>query len=194
MADVAELEDRVSGLLFFSRVKDGKRMAIELWSQSVLQDAELSRSAVIVAWGLTYRLDDKARTFERREMLAKRVGLKGSTVDKALKQLRDRGHILTRLERVEFENGSSRMLTVTRPCFSWLTGGGYCPHPVGAGGGDSAHPTGGDTPHPGGGHSPHPCNLNLKPEPKPHHVEGVRTGLENDEDDWIYDPEMDELP
>ncbi|MGN8096222.1 hypothetical protein [Methylobacterium sp. 22177] len=191
MPGASELEDRITGLLFFARVKNGKKDAIELWSQSVLKDAKLSRSAVIVAWGLTYRLDDKARTFERRELLAKRIGLKGNTVDKALKQLRERGHILTRLERVEFEGGNSRVLTVTRPCFSWLTGGGYCPHPVSRSGGDSAHPTGGDTPHPGGGHSPHPCNLNLKPRLKPLRVEDVRTGLE---DDWIYDPEIDELP
>lgn len=178
----------MTGLLFFPKGGDGKRLGIELWSESVLRDPDLSRAAVRVAWGLTFRLDNQARTFERRELLAKRVNLKGNTVDKALKQLRDRGHILTRSEMVAFENGGSRRLTVTRPCFSWLTGGGYCPHPSADGGGDSIHPSGGDCINLGGGDSLHPCNQNLKPEPETHGVEGFIEGEGTEEfhdrEDW----------
>ncbi|PJI56023.1 hypothetical protein CTI14_00385 [Methylobacterium radiotolerans] len=103
------------GIMFIPRMKGGKWQVIRLWSESVMNDHRLSRAAIKVAWGITQFLDDHARYYERRTLLAKRIGMTDRTLDKAIALLTEHRHIVAEPEWVEFEDGSKKLLTVTRP-------------------------------------------------------------------------------
>lgn len=162
-----ELPDGVARV---ERAKD-KRQVIELWAESVMRDPNLRSVSIRVAWGLSFRLDEELRTWETRSNLAARIKLGVDHTKAGVRDLCNRGHILTRRERVFQPSGARPLLMVTRPCFSVHSGGLFIPASPRkriAKGGDSAHPLGGDNAHWGGGDSAHPCNRkgNLKEKPK----------------------------